>query len=391
MTLMLASVADAAEAEIALVEGADIIDLKDPALPPLGALDREAIRAVVAAVGGRRPVSAVTGNLRPPAIVAAAEEIVAAGVDYVKIGVFPDGVVEEVIEALRPVAAKAKLVAVLFADLAHDLSLLSHLSAAGFKGAMLDTATKDRLRLLDHVDVAGLKNFVECCHDSDLMAGLAGSLEPPDIARLLPLDPDLLGFRGALCAGHERVGRIEAGRVKLVRDLIPREAAPCDFDAPPGVDWRLLSARGYSLEAEQKSDTDRVFVHDLVLPISIGAYDFERNRTQRARFNIDVDFRRPAHHAEDMRDVFSYDLIIDAVRLVLSRGHVDLVEILAERVADALLAHPKVHRVRIRIEKLEVTEGSVGVEITREREARAGKLRRLFSEPSDLATSTTGV
>ncbi|MGA9137235.1 MAG: (5-formylfuran-3-yl)methyl phosphate synthase, partial [Methylovirgula sp.] len=62
MTLMLASVADAAEAGIALIEGADIIDLKDPTRPPLGALDLATVRAAVAAVAGRRPVSAVVGT-----------------------------------------------------------------------------------------------------------------------------------------------------------------------------------------------------------------------------------------------------------------------------------------------------------------------------------------
>jgi FolB domain-containing protein len=387
MTLMLASVADATEAEIALIEGADVIDLKDPAHAPLGALDHAMVRAVVATVVGRRPVSAVTGNLemQPASIVAAAEKLVEAGVDYVKIGFFPGEGVAASIEALRPLAAKVNLVAVIFADLPHDFSLLARLSAAGFKGAMLDTANKGKRRLIDHVDIAGLKTFVELCHEAKLMVGLAGSLETPDITRLLPLGPDILGFRSALCAAHERTKRIDAVQVKLVRELIPREAGKSDFSTEAKVDWRLLSARGYSLDTEQKKDTDRVFVHDLVLPVSIGAYDFERNRTQRVRFNVDVDVHRAGHHAEDMRDVFSYDLIIDAIKLILSRGHIDLVETLAERIADALLAHPRVHCLSARVEKLDVVEGSVGIEVTRERQARSGKLRQLFSELSDLA------
>lgn len=389
MTLMLASVTDPTEAGIALIEGADIIDLKDPAQAPLGALDAATVRAVVTAVAGRRPVSAVTGNLnmQPASVVAAAEKLTEAGIDYVKIGFFPSDGVRAVIEALRPCAAKANLVAVLFADLPHDFSLLARFSAAGFKGAMLDTATKGSSRLIDHVDIAGLKTFVDLCHDVELMAGLAGSLEPPDITRLLPLGPNILGFRGALCTEHKRTQRIDSAQVKLVRDLIPRDAEATDFDKEVKVDWRLLSARGYSLDAEQKNDTDRVFVHDLVLPISIGAYDFERDRTQRVRFNVDVDVRRASHHAEDMRDVFSYDLIVDAIGLILSRGHVDLVETLAERIADALLAHSRVDCANIRIEKLDVVEGSVGIEIKRERRAQSGKLRQLFAELSDLAAS----
>ncbi|HLH11623.1 MAG TPA: (5-formylfuran-3-yl)methyl phosphate synthase [Methylovirgula sp.] len=374
MTLMLASVADAAEAEIALIEGADIIDLKDPSQPPLGALDDATIRAVVATVGGRRPVSAVAGN--EPRTPAGAERLAATGLDYIKIGFFPNET-RAGLELLRPLASRAKLVAVLFADLPHDFELLADLAAAGFKGAMLDTATKGNSRLLDHIDIAGLRRFVDLCRHAKLMCGLAGSLEPPDIPRLLPLDPDFLGFRGALCVGHARAQRIDAARVKLIRDLIPRESAS-DPHETAKVDWRLLSARGYSVDADRKQDLDRVFVHDLVLPVAIGAYDHERNRTQRVRFNIDVDVRRAAHQAEDMRDIFSYDLIIDAIKLILGRGHVDLVETLAERIADTLLAHPRVQSIAVRTEKLDVIEGSVGIEIKRERQA--GKVRQLLSE-----------
>jgi FolB domain-containing protein len=387
MTLMLASVADAAEAGIALIEGADIVDLKDPAQPPLGALDLSTVRAAVAAVARRRSVSAVIGapDLPPGALAGAAEQLAAAGVDYVKIGFLP-GAAKAAIEALCPVAGKVKLVAVIFADLPHDFSLFAQLASVGFKGAMLDTATKSGMRLIDYVDIAGLKTFVDLCHDAGLMAGLAGSLEPPDIARLLPLGPNILGFRGALCTGHKRTQRINPAAVKLVRDLIPRESGHGCAEEEGKVDWRLLSARGYSRDAEQK-DTDRIFVRDFVLPIAIGAYDFERDRTQRVRFNVDVDVRRASHHAEDMRDVFSYDLIIDAIRIILSRGHVDLVETLSERISDALLAHPRVDRVHIKIEKLDVVEASVGIEITRERLAQSGKMRQLFAELSDLAAS----
>jgi dihydroneopterin aldolase len=392
MTLMLASVADAAEAEIALVEGADIIDLKDPAQGPLGALDLAAVRAVVAAVGKRRPVSAVTGNLEmvPATLVAAAEATAATGADYVKIGIFPGEAAPDCIAALRPVAANTNLIAVLFADRNADLSLVPRLAAAGFKGAMLDTATKDKSRLINHLDIAALRRFVDSCHSTKLLAGLAGSLEPPDIARLLPLEPDFLGFRGALCSGFARAKRIDAGHVKLIRELIPRTRGSHEPGDEFNVDWRLLSARGYAVDRDEKVETDRVFVHDLVMPVSIGAYDFERSKTQRVRFNVDADVRRAAHHAEDMRDIFSYDLIVDSIRLILARGHIDLVETVAERLADALLAHPRLAAVKVRVEKLDVIDGSVGIEISRERLSQSGKLHQRFAGLSDIAASKTG-
>jgi (5-formylfuran-3-yl)methyl phosphate synthase len=391
MTLMLASVTDVAEAEIAIVEGADIIDLKDPTEGPLGALPFESVRAIVAAVGGRRAVSAVAGNLKmnPELLRATAEGLAATGVDYVKLGFFPSDAAAACIDALQPLAGRVHLIAVLFADLPSDLTLLRRFAAANFAGVMLDTANKGKGRLIQHMDIAGLKHFVEAARDVTLVAGLAGSLEPPDVSRLLLLDPGFLGFRGALCAGRDRTARLDADHVKMVRDLIPRERAAKDSGGDAKVDLRLLAARGYSVEPLSRTETDRVFVHDLVLPVYIGAYDFERGKTQRVRFCIDVDIRRSTYHAEDMRDVFSYDLVVDAIRLLLSRGHVDLVETLAERIADAILAYPRVCRVIARVEKLDVIDGRVGIEITRERAAEAGKLHQVYAGFSDIAATKT--
>lgn len=391
MTLMLASVTDVAEAEIAIVEGADIIDLKDPWQGPLGALPIAVIRDIVAATASRRPVSVVAGNLEmvPAVLHDAVAALAATGVDYVKIGFFPSNAPAACIDALRPLASRVKLIAVLFADKVPDISLLPLFAATGFNGVMLDTAVKGEGRLIDHMDIAALKQFVDACRDLKLSAGLAGALEPPDVARLLPLEPSFLGFRGALCLDRDRRARLDAEHVKLLRDLIPREHAAKEHSEEFKVDLRLLAARGYSVEPPSKAETDRVFVHDLILPVFIGAYDFERDRTQRVRFSIDVDIRRSTYQAEDMRDVFSYDIVVDAIRLILSDGHVDLVETLAERIADALLAYPRVCRVIVRVEKLDVIEGRVGIEITRERAAESGKLHQLFAGLSDFAASKT--
>jgi dihydroneopterin aldolase len=391
MTLMLASVADIAEAETAIVEGADIIDLKDSSQEPLGGLPIATIRSLVAAIARRRVVSAVAGDLAmvPGRLREAAESLASTGVDYIRIGFFPGENAGACIDALQPLASRVRLIAVFLADLACDLSLLPRFASAQFAGVMLDMAAKGETRLIDHRDIAALKNFVDACRQTKLMAGLAGSLEPPDIARLLPLDPDFLGFRGALCAAGDATARLDADHVKLVRDLIPRARLATEGHEDVKVDLRLLAGRGYSGESQGKTETDRVFVHDLVLPVLIGAYDFERGKLQRARFSVDVDIRRNTHHAEDMRDVFSYDVVVDTIHLILSRGHVDLVETLAERIADALLAYPRVCRVIARVEKLDVIEGQVGVEITRERAAESGKLHQLFSGSSDLAVTKT--
>ena len=78
---------------------------------------------------------------------------------------------------------------------------------------------------------------------------------------------------------------------------------------------------------------------------------------------------RTGRAAEDMRDVFSYDLITDGIRMLVGAGHVALAETLAERIAAMVLGHPRVTKVVVRVQKLQTGSGVVGVEIERVRPA----------------------
>lgn len=368
MTLMLASVKSKAEAETVWAGGADIIDLKDPAKGALGPLDAWVAADIVRSVGNSRPISAAAGATdgAPGEVLAAVAAAAAAGADYIKIGIGPEGAAADCVRALGAHAHRNKLVGVVFADCAPDFNILSLLVENGFSGAMLDTAKKGAGRLIDHMDISALDGFVNSCRERGLMSGLAGSLEAPDVPRLLPLKPDYLGFRGSLCQGRTREAPIDAVSVRMIRELIPRDALR---QAEGPFDWRLFLARGMVTPSDRYAETDRIFVHDFVLPCAIGAYAFERAKVQDVRFNIDVDIRRLEHGLDDMRGVFSYDLIIDAIKIILGRGHIDLLETLANGIADEILRYPCAVRVRVRAEKLDVVQGTVGIEINRERTA----------------------
>ncbi len=381
MTLFLASVTGPDEAEIALAQSADIIDLKDPAKGALGALESDQVRATVKAVDGRRPVSAVTGDLpmQPDLLVEAAARMADTGVDYVKVGLFPGPRREECIRALSSLASRTKIVGVMFADREPHGALASVMVESGFVGAMLDTADKRNGGLLDHIGITGLGEFIDTLRTHGLMAGLAGSLEPPDVPRLLLLAPDFLGFRGALCSGRDRTVGIGAEATAVIRALIPADTrvgggAP---EQPAKVDYRLLSARGYSPDKDGTA-TDRVFVRDLVLPVRIGAYAREREKPQSVRFNVDAKVLRAGHAVEDMRDVFSYDVVTDGIKMIVAQEHIPFVETLAERIAGLILNHPRVVGVMVKVEKLDVGPGAVGVEIRRERPAEVAKVHHLF-------------
>ncbi|MBU3888080.1 MULTISPECIES: (5-formylfuran-3-yl)methyl phosphate synthase [Methylosinus] len=389
MTLMLTSVASVAEAEIAAAGGADVIDCKDAARGALGALPSAEVAAILRAVAGRRPVSAVVELSHDPALARAAiEETAALGVAFVKFALPATPDADALIAALAPIAQRVRLVAVLFADLGPDLDVLPRLAAAGFSGALLDTAHKGKGRLIEHFDIGALSSFVERCHALGLEAGLAGSLEAPDVPRLLVTGVDVMGFRGALCRDHDRKSALDAAAVALIRDLIPGGPARASGKGSAlaaNVDWSLVVGRGYLESRERTREIDHVFVRDLVIPVEIGAYDFERGRTQRVRFNVDVDVTRVSAGGDDMRNVFSYDVIMDAIKMILASGHIELVETIAERLAELVLRHERVQALTVQVEKLDVAPGAVGIRIRRERQAETAKVHNLFPGLPDAA------
>jgi dihydroneopterin aldolase len=118
-----------------------------------------------------------------------------------------------------------------------------------------------------------------------------------------------------------------------------------------------------------------VFLRDLVLSASIGIYPHEHAAPQRVRINVDLgvedDGARALSRARVGRDelsrVVDYEKVAASVRSLVAAGHVRLVETLAERIAEACLADPRVHLARVRVEKLDIfaDAASAGVEIER--------------------------
>lgn len=233
----LASVTNADEALTALAHGAVVIDAKDPAQGALGALPPAVVSSIVRAVAGRAPVSATIGDLPAEAhvMVAAARATAQAGAEIVKAGFFETQGAEAAIAALGAAnLGAARLAAVLMADRIPALDLIPHLARAGFSVVMLDTADKAAGSLAQLMPAAALAAFVSSAHVHGLRAGLAGSLRIEDIARLMPLAPDFLGFRGALC-GRGRASRIEANRVAAVRASIDAARELIGTSARPGT------------------------------------------------------------------------------------------------------------------------------------------------------------
>ncbi len=125
-------------------------------------------------------------------------------------------------------------------------------------------------------------------------------------------------------------------------------------------------------EAMADEPRDRISLRDHIREVDIGAFQAERGTTQRICFNIVVEVRLPETSEpggldDDVDRIMSYDTITEAIDRELSAERLNLLETLAERVAEDILIDPRAARVFVRIEKLDRGPGALGVEIVRDR------------------------
>ena len=113
---------------------------------------------------------------------------------------------------------------------------------------------------------------------------------------------------------------------------------------------------------------DRISLRDHIVDVEIGAFQAERGVSQRICFNVVVEVRPLTGPIDDDVDrILSYDKVTEAIAYELSDERLNLLETLAERVADRILLEPQAMRVFVRIEKLDRGPGALGVEIVRSR------------------------
>ena len=223
MSGMLASVSNLAEARFIENFAVDIIDLKQPAQGALGALSINCVSNIVATLKPETVISATVGDLpmQPQLLTSAVQAMAMTGVDFVKIGFFPDGDWQACISELANLTASGHaLIAVLFADTQPDLAVIAALRQAGFRGVMLDTMDKSRGSLTQLQSLCDCKTFIDTAKAAGLLTGLAGSLTQQDIPKLLPLQADYLGFRGALCWRSQRTAELDKEQVAAIRQLL---------------------------------------------------------------------------------------------------------------------------------------------------------------------------
>ena len=98
--------------------------------------------------------------------------------------------------------------------------------------------------------------------------------------------------------------------------------------------------------------TDYVSVRDLSVTAVIGVHDWEREVEQTLLFSVDMvaDVRRAAA-TDDLADALDYSAVAAAIAAVVREGKFHLIETVAERVAERLLADFPVSWLRLELRK----------------------------------------
>jgi dihydroneopterin aldolase len=219
---LLISVKNSEEALLALHTGADVIDLKDPSIGALGALDLENTAQILQLIDGRATVSATVGEHLSSQLelIKEIEARASIGVDIVKIAV--DKLFYEVdfYENVSELAnRKVKLIALFFAEESIDMEILSKLKKAGFYGAMLDTKEKHHA-LPEILTEDFLKTFINFCEENLLLCGVAGSLKSQHIEFFKKLGPTYIGFRGGVCENYMRISVLIPEKVLEIKKML---------------------------------------------------------------------------------------------------------------------------------------------------------------------------
>jgi uncharacterized protein (UPF0264 family) len=232
---LLVSVVAVSEVVPAIVGGADIIDVKNPAEGSLGAATPSTIADIIRAVDSRRQTSCAIGDLPclPGTASLAAAGAATLGPDYVKLGLLGPRNAEQALslmmpatKAVRGIAPDIKVIACAYGDWrvldsVSPNALPAVAERSGADGVLIDTINKDGRSLFDFLDLSSISAFIDDARRLGLISAIAGSLKADQAQAIRQLEPDVVGIRGAACSRSDRaLGSIEAERVRRFKEAL---------------------------------------------------------------------------------------------------------------------------------------------------------------------------
>jgi D-erythro-7,8-dihydroneopterin triphosphate epimerase len=115
---------------------------------------------------------------------------------------------------------------------------------------------------------------------------------------------------------------------------------------------------------------DRIHIRDLLVRCVIGVTDEERREKQDVMLNLQLHADlEAAARSDSFAETVDYRALKKEILAAVEGSRYQLLEAVAERVAGVCLAHPRVHRVEVTVDKPGALRfaRSVGVTIVRDR------------------------
>ena len=114
----------------------------------------------------------------------------------------------------------------------------------------------------------------------------------------------------------------------------------------------------------------KILINDLILDLKLGYYDFEKEKAQRVKFSLEIDYqdKKPSND-KDIKSIVNYGTIVKLITKLVKKKHYNFLETLAEAVFDELFKDKRIAKIMLKIEKLEILKqcSSVGIQITKKR------------------------
>ena len=114
----------------------------------------------------------------------------------------------------------------------------------------------------------------------------------------------------------------------------------------------------------------KVLIKDLILDLKLGYYDFEKEKTQKVKFTLEVNYedKKPSND-KDFKSIVNYAKIVKLIKKLVKNKHYNFLETLAEDVFDELFKDKRIDKITLQIEKLEIMKdcSSVGIQISKKR------------------------
>ena len=114
----------------------------------------------------------------------------------------------------------------------------------------------------------------------------------------------------------------------------------------------------------------KVLIKELILDLKLGYYDFEKEKNQKVKFSLEVDYedKKPSND-KDLKSIVNYAKIVKLIKKLVKNKHYNFLETLAEDVFDELFKDKRIDKISLRIEKLEILKdcSSVGIQISKKR------------------------